>query len=180
MPIDQLDVSGGKLSVWHRFDVKDKALVKDRNFMMALADTNSGAILMLNACWNKFGYVGSPPNRIYFTREDGGLNKAGTLPSAPSTAPTLSSQTATRIVINIDVASATFGGSLPTFVRVRAFPSVAGTPITTFDTELTYPWVTTAQTINTLTTGTQYDVSYAIGNSAGFGNYSSSVLITTL
>ena len=179
MPLE-IAVADGKLAVWHRFDVQDKAVVKDRHVLMALADDETNALELLNSCWSKLGYVGSPPNRTYFTREDGGLNKAGTLPGAPSTAPTLSSRTATRIVINIDVASATFGGSLPTFVRVRAFPSIGGTPVTTFDTALTYPWATTAQTVNTLTTATQYDVSYAIGNSAGFGPYSSSVLITTL
>lgn len=179
MPIDQLDVSGGRLSVWHRFDVKDKALVKDRNFMMALADTNSGAILMLNACWNKFGYVGSPPNRTYFTRADGGLNKAETLPGTPSTAPTLNSRTAFRIQINIDLDTPSKGGSYPEYVRVKAVKGTGG-PDLVLDSPVSYPLTNTAVTVNTLEATTAYNISYALVNAAGAGAYSPSALISTL
>jgi lysophospholipase L1-like esterase len=174
----KIDVSDGRLGVWHRIDVLSTAVVKDRSWLLANADSEANAIGMLNQCWTNLGKAGSPPNRTYFTREDAGLNDAATLPGAPS-APTSSSVTSTEITVNINVASATFGGSLPTAVRVRAIPTIAGTPTLTLDTAISYPWPTTAKTVNTLTANTSYNVSYALINAAGTGTYSTATAIST-
>ncbi len=53
MPINKINVADGRLADWHRFDAQDKAVVKDRSFLMAVADSTSGAIDELDALWTK-------------------------------------------------------------------------------------------------------------------------------
>jgi hypothetical protein len=165
MPINKINVADGRLADWHRFDAQDKAVVKDRSFLMAVSDSTSGAIDELNALWTKLGNTETPPRVISFNRHDVGQNRTLAVPGAPS-APTIVSADLVGIAINLSFAGE-LGGAPPTSVDVRA---VSGVTTYVTNTAISWPWPSTAQVVGA-TAGT-WSVSYRINNTFGTGTYS--------
>lgn len=177
MPLE-IAVADGKLAVWHRFDVQDRALVKDRTVLMSLADSSANAIELLNSCWTKIGALHTPPRVTYFTRDDRGLNAAGAVPIKPPQ-PTVNTVSASSITINIANAVDYGAGAPVTSVTVKATPTAGGSDITT-TTSISYPYPSTA-TVSGLASATNYNVFYLFNNAFGTGVYSTpAATISTL
>lgn len=177
MPTD-INVADGKLANWHRFDVKDKAVVKDRSVLMSVADSTTNAREQLEAIWTKLGGEHTPPQVLSFNREDLGLNTASAVPTKPPV-PTSNTVLATSITINIANAVNYAGGAPVTSVTVKATPTAGGADVTTV-TSISYPYPSTA-IVTGLTTATNYNVFYRFSNTFGDGPYSTpSVTIGTL
>ena len=170
-----INVADGKLANWHRFDAKDKAVVKDQSVLMSVADSTDNARDQIKTIWEKLGGTNTPPRVTSFNREDLAANKSSAVPSAPPQ-PVENSKTSTTITIDLSFANS-LGGSAPIKVGVNAeYLGINILTETTFSPA--WPWPTTA-TVTGLTAARTYNVKYRYSNSFGDGVFSSTKAITT-